>query len=302
MRIVMIGGNGFIGGSFTEYIQKEDIEIICCDLIGPDKKRKNVSYICMEEEDKNFYRNILRKNDIVIIFKWQGVPATFMDMGRVLAEKNIVGTMVLIEACVEMEVKKIIFASSGGAVYGNADRLPIREDAQTAPISLYAVQKLMVEKYLEYVNRVDGINIIILRMANPFGPKQKPFTGQGIIATFLACNSLGKQVEIYGDGNYVRDYLFIDDLSECILQCCKKEMKSGIYNIGSGKGTSVFEICAIIERLTGKAMIYRECEIGKGQVKNNILDCSKIEQEIGWKAHVNVEDGIKKMLKKEGNQ
>lgn len=295
MRIVMIGGNGFIGASFIEFIQNKNIEVLCCDLTIPNEKRKNMFYIRMEKEDMHFYRNLLQKDDIVIILKWRGVPATYMDMGRELVENNIVGTMVLIEACVEKKVRKIIFASSGGSVYGNANRLPLREEDEAAPISLYAVQKLMVEEYLKYVRRVSGINTIILRMANPFGPKQKPFTGQGIIATFLACNMLGKQAEIYGDGNYVRDYLFIDDLSECILQCCKQEMQSGIYNIGSGKGTSIFEICAIIEQLTGKVMLYREYEIGKGQVRNNILDCSKIEQEIGWKAHVSVEDGIKKM-------
>lgn len=296
MRIVMIGGNGFIGASFAEYIHNEDVEIVCCDLEIPDKKEKNISFIRMEKENMSFYRNLLQKDDIVIILKWQGVPATYMDMGRELVENNIVGTMVLIEACVEKRVKKIIFASSGGAVYGNAKSLPIREEEEATPISLYAVQKLMVEEYLKYVNRIEGTSIVILRMANPFGPKQKPFTGQGIIATFLACNILGKQVGIYGDGNYVRDYLFIDDLSECILQCCKKEVRSGIYNIGSGIGTSIFEICSIIERCTGKEMLYKEYELGKGQVRNNILNCSKIKSEIGWKANVSVEDGIKKMM------
>lgn len=296
MRIVLIGGNGFIGASFIEYIQNEGMEVVCCDLKIPDERTKKTAYICMEKEDMEFYRNLLQEEDIVIILKWRGVPATYMDMGRELVENNIVGTMILIEACIEKQIKKIIFASSGGAVYGDTDRLPVREEDVAKPISLYAVQKLMVEEYLKYVSRINGINTIILRIANPFGAKQKPFTGQGIIATFLACNILGRQVEIYGDGNYVRDYIFIDDLSECILQCCKKEMKSGIYNIGSGEGTSVFEICSIIERLTGKAMRYRKHDIGKGQVRNNILDCSKIEQEIGWKSHISVEDGIRKML------
>lgn len=296
MRIVIIGGNGFIGTSFIEYACDKNVEIICCDFTEASSKRNDVKYIRMEEESMDFYRNLLEENDIVIILKWQGVPATYMDMGRNLVENNLVGTMILIEACVEKKVQKVIFASSGGAIYGNCNKLPIKEDDITAPISLYAVQKLMVEEYLMYVNRAHGMNTIILRIANPFGPYQKPFTGQGIVATFMVCNILGEQAEIYGDGNYVRDYLYIDDLAECIMRICQSNVKSGIYNVGSGKGTSIFEICVMIEKITGKKMHCQQHEIGKGQVMNNILDCSKIEREIGWKSCIDVESGIKKMF------
>jgi len=296
MRIVVVGGNGFIGSSFADYMRKEDFTIISCDFVKPCNKNKHVTYVFMKEETMDFYRNLLKKDDVVIILKWRGVPANFMDTGRQLVENNIVGTMLLIEACVEKEVRKIIFASSGGAIYGNSSRFPITEEEATEPISLYAVQKLMVEDYLNYVARSYGMNTIILRIANPFGPNQKPFTGQGIVATFLACNILGKQAEIYGNGNYIRDYLYIDDLSECILQCCKQEMKYGIYNVGSGVGISIFEICAMIELLTGRKMYYNQHPIGRGQVENNVLDCSKIKQEIGWKSCTSMESGIRKML------
>lgn len=295
MRIVIVGGNGFIGSSLIEYAWNKEIEIICCDVTEADIRKDGVIYVQMKEESMNFYKTILKENDIVIILKWQGVPATFMDMGRSLVENNIVGTMLLIEACVEKRVQKIIFASSGGAVYGNHDQLPIREEDAAEPVSLYAVQKLMMEEYLMYVNRICGINTIILRIANPFGPYQKPFTGQGIVATFLACNIMGKQAEIYGDGRYVRDYIYIDDLSECIMRICRGKVNSGIYNVGSGKGTSIFEMCAAIERTTGKKMLCSQHGIGKGQVMNNILDCSKIEHETGWRSCIDVESGIRKM-------
>lgn len=296
MRIVIVGGNGFIGSSFAEYMQDKGIEIICCDFIQACKKIEHITYILMEEESMNFYRNLFKKDDVVIVLKWRGVPADYMDTGRQLVENNIVGTMLLIEACVEKEVKKIIFSSSGGSIYGNCDRLPITEKETTSPISLYAVQKLMVEDYLNYIERAYGMNVIILRIANPFGPNQKPFTGQGIVATFLACNILGKQAEIYGNGNYVRDYLYIDDLSECFFKCCRQEMKSGTYNVGSGKGVSIFEICGIIEKITGRKMHYNEHQMGKGQVTNNILDCSKIKWEIGWESHIDMEIGIREMV------
>lgn len=297
MRIVIIGGNGFLGSSFIEYMQNKKIEIICCDYIQTYKKEnKQVTYISMKEETMDFYKSIFQKDDIVIILKWRGVPANYMDTKHQLVENNIVGTMILIEACVEKEVGKIIFASSGGSVYGNCTRLPITEEEATAPISLYAVQKLMVEDYLNYIARAYGMNVVILRIANPYGANQKPFTGQGIIATFLACSMQGKQVEIYGDGNYVRDYIYIDDLSECFFQCSGQKMSSGIYNVGTGKGISIFEICSQIEKITGKRIHYQQYPIGKGQVMNNILDCSKIKREIGWKSHTSMENGIRKMV------
>lgn len=296
MRIVMIGGNGFIGSSFADYIKNKEVEIICCDLIQTFHRNEHVTYIYMKEETMDFYRSLLKKDDIVIVLKWRGVPANFMDTGRQLVENNIVGTMLLIEACVEKKVKKIIFASSGGAIYGNCENLPIKEEEKKEPISLYAVQKLMVEDYLNYIARVYEMNVIILRIANPFGPNQKPFTGQGIVATFLACNLLGKRAEIHGDGNFVRDYLYIDDLSECFFLCCKQEMMSGTYNVGSGIGISIFEICAFIEKVTGRPMYYDQYQIGRGQVKNNILDCSKIKREIGWESHIGMECGIREML------
>lgn len=296
MRIVIIGGNGFIGSSFIEYAWNKGIEIVCCDFAESHEKKNHVTYIRMRDESMDFYRGLLRENDVVIILKWQGVPATFVDVGRNLVENNIVGTMVLIEACVEKKVQKIIFASSGGSVYGNCANLPIREEEKTKPISLYAVQKLMVEDYLLYVNRVYGMNVIILRIANPFGPYQKPFTGQGIIATFLACNILGETAEIYGDGNHVRDYIYVDDLSECFLRICKNRIQSGVYNVGSGKGTSIFEISTMIERITGRRMYCKQHEMGRGQVKNNILDCHKIKCEINWEPYIDVESGIRRML------
>ena len=106
----------------------------------------------------------------------------------------------------------------------------------------------------------------------------------------------GRQVEIYGDGNYVRDYIYIDDLSECFFQCSVQKISSGIYNVGTGKGISIFEICSLIEKVIGERIHYQQYPIGKGQVMNNILDCSKIKQEIGWKSHTNMENGIRKMV------
>lgn len=293
MRVVIVGGCGFIGTAFIKYVQNKGLHIVCCDYCAPTKKYDEVEYILLQSEDVEVYRKFIQENDIVIILKWKGVPATCSDNGRELVENNIVGTMVLVEVCVERKVKKIIFASSGGAIYGDSDILPIKEEFPTNPISLYAVQKLMVENYLLYVQRTEDIQMVILRISNPYGPGQKPYTGQGIVATFIASALHGKSVEIWGDGNAVRDYIYIEDLSRCLEMCVIKNMKSGIYNVGSGEGTSIFEICKNIERIVDKKILYEEKKAGKSQVRNNILDCSKIFNEIGWRPQIDMQQGLK---------
>lgn len=293
MRVVIVGGCGFIGTAFIKYAQNRGVHIVCCDYCAPTKRYDGVEYILLQSENVEVYRSLIQENDIVIILKWKGVPATCSENGRELVENNIVGTMVLVEVCVERKVKKIIFASSGGAIYGDSDVLPIKEEFPTNPISLYAVQKLMVENYLLYVQRTEDIQMVILRISNPYGPGQKPFTGQGIVATFITSALQEKSVEIWGDGNAVRDYIYIEDLSECLHMCVQKDMKSGIYNVGSGVGTSIFEICSNIERIVEKKILYEEKKAGKSQVRNNVLDCSKIFDEIGWKPQVSMQQGLK---------
>lgn len=295
MRIVVVGGNGFIGSAFIRYANLQKADIISCDFKRPEKVYGNVKYIAFSQEDIGFYRDMLRNGDTVIILKWKGVPATCMGNGKALIENNIVGTMLLVEACIEKKVEKIIFASSGGAIYGNQEELPITENAQTMPISLYAVQKLMVEDYLRFVMRTRGIKVIILRISNPYGPGQKPFNGQGIIATFMACSLMGREAEVWGNPDCFRDYLYIDELAECIYVCADKDIAPGVYNVGSGIGTTIAQICTYIEAVTGKRVNYVIKEVGSSQVRNNILDCSKIYQGTGWKSSITIKDGMEKM-------
>lgn len=295
MRIVIIGGNGFIGSAFIKYASRREMDIVCCDYREPWQRINGVKYIRMEAENADFYGALFEKGDTVIILKWRGVPATCLENGRELIESNIVGTMILIEACIAKQVKKIIFASSGGAIYGDKRELPIKEEAEASPISLYAIQKLMVEDYLRYIAGTKEQNVLILRISNPYGSGQVPFCGQGLIATFLACNLLGREAEIWGDGNSVRDYLYIDDLVQAVFLCVEKEIDSGTYNIGSGVGTSIFEICDLIESVTHHKMNYVLKSANSNQVKNNILDCGKFCDCTDWKCTFNMYEGLIKM-------
>lgn len=295
MRVVIIGSNGFIGTNLLRLLWERDVETVCCDYRKPVQKLAGVSYCVIAPEDVESYRNLLKPGDCVVILKWKGVPATSYAEGKESAEHNVIGTMLLLDICRECRVGKIIFASSGGAVYGNVTELPIKESIQPRPISLYGVQKLMVEDYVQYVAVKSGIASIILRISNPYGPFQVPFNGQGIIATYLAANLLDREVEVWGDGNSLRDYIYIEDAAECIYQCAAGHVEDGIYNVGSGRGTSIFEICDVIEVVTGKEMKKILKPASDIQVEDNVLDCTRIKRQVSWDCKLGLREGIEKM-------
>lgn len=297
MRVVVIGSNGFIGTNLLQYLNSRQIEVIACDAREPAKKIVGVAYHKVTGNGTEFYKHVLEEGDYVILLKWKGVPISAIKDQRELFQSNIVDTVLLINTCVECKVKKIFFASSGGAVYGNKEKFPINELEEAQPISEYGIQKLMIEDYLKYISKTSQIPTVSLRIANPYGPYQPPFSGQGIIATFLASCLQGKDVEILGDGNCFRDYIYIDDLCECIYCCLLTDIPEGVYNVGSGVKTSILEICEVISRVVGKE-VQRTLKPAFGaQVKNNVLDCAKIKEQINWKCNISMNEGISRMCK-----
>lgn len=296
MRVVVIGSNGFIGTNLLQYLSSRHIQVIACDHRKPKKEIVGVVYHRVIGKESEFYRGIIQEDDYIILLKWKGVPVSAIRNQWELFQSNIVDMMLLIDVCVERKVKKIFFASSGGAVYGNKNIFPISEQEEAEPISEYGIQKLMIENYLRFISRTSKIPTVCLRIANPYGPYQHPFNGQGIIATFLASGLLGKNVEIWGDGNCLRDYLYIDDLCECIYRCLLLDIEEGIYNVGSSEGTSILEICELISAILG-IELHRTVKPAYGvQVKNNVLDCSKIKEQIGWECEITMAEGISRML------
>lgn len=297
MRVVIIGSNGFIGTNLLQYLSSRQIEVIACDEREPIKQIMGVAYHKIMGNGIACYKHILKEGDYIILLKWKGVPVSDIKERFELYQNNIVDTMLLMDLCVENRVKKIFFASSGGAVYGDKEVFPLDERQKTQPISEYGIQKLMIEDYLRYISRVSQVSAVSLRIANPYGPYQPPFGGQGIIATFLASCLQGKEVEIWGDGDCLRDYLYIDDLCECIYRCVCQDIAEGVYNVGSGTGTSILEICEIISKATGRELHKTLRPAYGAQVKNNVLDPSKIEQQIGWKCRISMNEGVDRMCR-----
>lgn len=190
----------------------------------------------------------------------------------------------LLEICVTARVGKLVFVSSGGSVYGATASVPIPESAPTNPISAYGIGKLTTEKYLALYEHLHNSKYAVLRVANPFGPRQAPDRRQGLVAAFIQAALNRQSAEVWGDGTVVRDYLFVTDVVDAILGAAVYDGAHRVFNVGSGVGRSVLSVLDDIATLTGKSQsippIFKAAR--PADVPVNVLDTSLISREMGW--------------------
>jgi UDP-glucose 4-epimerase len=204
---------------------------------------------------------------------------------------NLLPTIRLLEICISNGVKKIVYASSGGTIYGEPSKTTISEDHQLLPKSAYGQSKLTIENYLRFYARTTELEVNILRISNPFGPRQNPYGIQGLIAVAMGCAYNGRTVKIFGKGETVRDYIYIDDVIDALLLAAKRP-GSFITNISTGKGYSVVEIIDAIEKVTGKVIRREFVPMRKGDVTINVLENRLAYEIYGWKPKTRIEDGL----------
>lgn len=209
-------------------------------------------------------------------------------------ESNVLGSLRLLELCREQKVRRLVFVSSGGTVYGMPRTTPIAEDHPTDPISSYGIHKLMVEKYLALAHRLHGLDYRIVRPANLYGPRQRLDTAQGAVAVFLDQALRGEPIEIWGDGSVVRDYVYVADAVDAMLKVAAFEGTPRVFNLGSGRGTSLNELVAEIEKLLGRRIKVQHSGARALDVPANVLDASLAERCLGWRASTPLGEGLRR--------
>jgi len=187
-------------------------------------------------------------------------------------ESNVVGTLNLLEKSVKKGVKKIVFASSGGTVYGIPKSLPIPETHQTMPLCSYGITKLTIEKYLALFHRLHNLDYTILRAGNPYGERQRIDSVQGVVTVFLGKRLLNQTINIWGDGSVARDYFYISDLVSAFVRVIESDTKSKIYNIAGGRARSLNDILSVIREVTGLQPVVQYMPGRKLDVLVNCLD------------------------------
>jgi len=300
MRVLIAGGNGFIGSNLQKKFLTDGHKVRVYDhsKTGLLKEFSDVEYVYGEFGDKEQTREALRDVDVLYHLISTTLPETSNNDPAYDVTSNVVSTIRLLELSVEARVKRVVFISSGGTVYGIPRDIPISEDHPTDPISSYGITKLTIEKYLSLFKRLYGLEYVILRLSNPFGPYQNPLGKQGAIVVFMYNILKGRPITIWGDGSVSRDFVYIDDVIDALMLASTAEVKeTRIFNIGSGKALTLNELITLIEAETNcKAKLTLTPE-RKIDTPVNILDTRLAQTYLGWKPKFPITTGLKLMHK-----
>jgi UDP-glucose 4-epimerase len=242
--------------------------------------------------DADAVRGAIAECDVVYHLVSATVPQTSNENPCFDVEVNLLGTLQLLDQMRQANVKKIIFSSSGGTVYGIPQEIPIKESHPTDPISSYGIVKLAIEKYLHLYWTLHGIDYRILRVSNAYGARQPITATQGAIAAFLGKAIAKEEIVIWGDGTVLRDYVYASDIAHAFLQASRYEGKLKVFNIGSGHGHSLNDLIAAIESITQVPLQVKYLPGRPFDVPVNVLDTSRAKAHLGWEPKVRLEEGV----------
>lgn len=298
MRIAIIGGAGFIGTNLAISLSRDhNVKIIDSDATYFNTLKSlnlPVRYQVSSFSVESDFDSQVKNEDVIYHLASTIIPGNSNQDIAAELEANVITTVKLLDACVRQNVSKVVFISSGGAIYGKRSICPIKEDVVTYPITSYGVQKLAIEKLLYLYRYQTGLDYRIIRLANPYGPYQRPNGKLGVVTTFVYKALTDGKLEVYGDGSVVRDFIYIDDAVRGIRKIADGENEIRVYNLGSGKGTSVNEVIAVIKQTIGKELKVDYIK-GRGtDVPVNFLDIKRYEEIYGKLHPLGLKDGIKK--------
>ena len=299
MNILVTGGAGLIGSHIADACIGAGHAVSIIDNLSMGKK-ENIN------PKATFHHCDIRDEKIRSIFEQGRFEAVFhlaaqMDVRKSVedpifdASTNILGTLNLLEQCKKFGVKKFIFASTGGAIYGEQDYFPADEAHPLRPLSPYGITKLAVEKYLFYYKEVFGLQFIALRFANIYGPRQNPHGEAGVVAIFTAKMLAGQQSVINVDGKQTRDYTYVDDVVKANMFALTYN-HSGFFNVGTGIETDVNALFTILNNATGGHCKELHAEAKKGEQMRSVLDYSLIKTTFGWKPSVTLKEGLERTV------
>jgi len=298
-KIIVTGGAGFIGSHIVDRYIREGHEVVVIDDLSTGKK-ENIN------PRARFYNIDIRDNRIRDIFEKERPEiinhhAAQMDVRRSTedpffdAEVNILGTINLLENSIRYGVKRFIFASSGGAVYGEQVDFPAKEDHPNLPLSPYGVSKLAGEKYIYYYSANFGLEYVSLRYSNVYGPRQNPEGEAGVVAIFIGRLLSGKEPVINGDGEQTRDYVYVDDVVEANIRAILSDA-GGEFNIGTGIETTVNTILTRLIDITRIDIKGIHGPPKRGEQRRSVLDYNRARGLLGWEPKVTLDEGLRRTV------
>jgi UDP-glucose 4-epimerase len=300
MKILVTGGAGFIGSHVVDHYISAGHEVIVVDDLSTGKM-SNINPKAI------FYQLDIRSVQLEEIFERERPDvinhhAAQMDVRRSVADPifdadvNVLGSINLIECSRKYQVRRFIYISTGGAVYGEPVYLPCDEAHPVDPICPYGASKHTVEHYLYMYQQLYGMEYVVLRYPNVYGPRQDPHGEAGVVAIFAGQMLSGDEVVINGDGNQERDFVFVSDCARANVLALSEDVPRGIYNIGTSKGSTVNEIFAHLKEITGFARDPVHGPAKLGETRRIFLSAERAESEMGWEPSISFKDGLKKTV------
>lgn len=293
MKVLVLGGTGFLGSHIVDRLLEGGHRVRVYSRRGERFRSSlpDVDYRQGDFADKAAVAEALSGVECVVHSLSTMVPSTSNLEPVQDIRDNLVCTVQLLQLMVQTGVPRIVYLSSGGTVYGNPEECPVREEAPLFPLCSYGVVKVAVEKYLHMFQKLHGLEPVVLRPSNPYGERQGHLGVQGIISTFFSNFLAGEMSTIWGNGDTVRDYIHVSDLSELVVAAVEKSV-SGVYNAGSGLGVSIRELVAFMEDAVGRPLPLQYAPEREFDVKSVFLNINKSRDVFQWTPEVSLADGL----------
>lgn len=308
MRAIVTGGAGFIGSNLVDALLDEGAEVDVVDTLVTGR-RSNLEEGALDRGARLHEVDITDAGaltalvadiapDVIFHLAAQIDVRKSIDDPAFDATVNVVGTINVLEAARAAKVGRVVNTSTGGAIYGDASRIPTPEDEEPKPMAAYGQSKFCAERYLGWSQRLYGTSCVTLRLGNVYGPRQDPLGEAGVIAIFCGKLRSGDRPVIYGDGTQTRDYVYVGDVVRAQLAAARAQVL-GEINVGTGRESSVLDIVEAMTALEPEAAasfqpIFEDARLG--ELQRSCLDVSRAREELGFEAHMSLRDGLRATL------
>jgi UDP-glucose 4-epimerase len=294
---LLLGGNGFLGSHLAMSLAKKGYAVRIYDNFNTGKSNlqnidANVEIINGDYLNLDQVEVALQGVDYLFHYISTTVPVTAANNPVYDIQTNLVNSVKIFQIAIKNNIKRVIFPSSGGTVYGEPVSIPVKESDALNPQDPYGISKMAIETYLKYFNRISGLDYLILRYSNPYGERQNPQNPQGVIPVFLNQIKHGESPMIYGDGSMARDYIYVGDAIEATVAAFEAKTEHKVFNVGSGKSTSLNDLVRMISNVVGKKIIPIYLPDNIVRVQKTMLDITLIRDQVGWVPTTDLKTGI----------